>query len=295
MAWNVLRREDGIPENEIHIRNEFYLVGIVVLYYDHIITFDREVAHMWYRNGRIPWLFFINRYFAPIAYIAVNISPFMPSRTVAECKKSSSAIAIVTLISHVIVGVVLVLRTFALYGRSFKILGFILIVSMPLIGTAVWSLFSQRIDDENVVLGCNTAAAKGSGVRLAIPWEAIVCFDVLIFTLTVVKTIRERRSEHTIVFGHFGSIIFRDAAIYFATMACVNIANAATFYVPSPSIEGCLSSLSTSVSVSLTSRLLINLQKKTLGRSTELISLTEFATSVHFRNDYSDLSTETEM
>ncbi|KAL4244465.1 hypothetical protein ABKN59_008689 [Abortiporus biennis] len=254
MAWNVLRREDGIPENEIHIRNEFYLVGIVVLYYDHIITFDREVAHMWYRNGRIPWLFFINRYFAPIAYIAVNISPFMPSRTVAECKKSSSAIAIVTLISHVIVGVVLVLRTFALYGRSFKILGFILIVSMPLIGTAVWSLFSQRIDDENVVLGCNTAAAKGSGVRLAIPWEAI------------------RR-----------------------TMACVNIANAATFYVPSPSIEGCLSSLSTSVSVSLTSRLLINLQKKTLGRSTELISLTEFATSVHFRNDYSDLSTETEM
>ncbi|KAI0791984.1 hypothetical protein C8Q75DRAFT_613928 [Abortiporus biennis] len=267
MAWNVLRREDGIPENEIHIRNEFYLVGIVVLYYDHIITFDREVAHMWYRNGRIPWLFFINRYFAPIAYIAVNISPFMPSRTVAECKKSSSAIAIVTLISHVIVGVVLVLRTFALYGRSFKILGFILIVSMPLIGTAVWSLFSQRIDDENVVLGCNTAAAKGSGQNHPR------------------KKIRAYHRIWTFWEYHFQR----------RTMACVNIANAATFYVPSPSIEGCLSSLSTSVSVSLTSRLLINLQKKTLGRSTELISLTEFATSVHFRNDYSDLSTETEM
>ncbi|KAL7284076.1 hypothetical protein ACG7TL_001354 [Trametes sanguinea] len=113
-------------------------------------------------------------------------------------------------------------------------------------------------------------------IRLAVSWESLFAFDLMIFTLTVCKTFRERY-RHRITSGRHDiiSLILRDGALYFAVMASVNFANTLTFYflesslppaMRQPLLRGCLSTFASSISVTMMSRLMLNLHSSALGR-----------------------------
>ncbi|KAF5352932.1 hypothetical protein D9758_007936 [Tetrapyrgos nigripes] len=55
-------------------------------------------------------------------------------------------------------------------------------------------------------------------------------------------------------------MVLRDGAIYFAVMALANLANIFTFYFAGPFTRGSLSTFSTAISVTLISRLTLNLR-----------------------------------
>lgn len=55
-----------------------------LLYYDYLLTFDRERRLFWSRNGFQQWgslLFFLNRYCGILGHIPVLIQTFVPSET----------------------------------------------------------------------------------------------------------------------------------------------------------------------------------------------------------------------
>ncbi|KAF7967492.1 hypothetical protein HWV62_34059 [Athelia sp. TMB] len=119
---------------------------------------------------------------------------------------------------------------------------------------------------------------------LVIPWEALFAYDVMVVTLTVLKTWRARHRfgfspGYVSLFG----LILRDGAMYFTVMAFGGLANVLTFYYSRPLLKGVLSSFSSCMSVVLISRLMLNLHTTaTAGVFTSPNGSSQQLTSVEF-------------
>jgi len=104
--------------------------------------------------------------------------------------------------------------------------------------------------------------SQDTAIRLAGAWEALFVYDLLIFSLTLRKTWKARK-DHSITGINVPliSLILRDGAIYFAVMALCNLSNILTFYLCGPFLRGGLSTFASSISVTMMSRLMLNLHE----------------------------------
>lgn len=156
---------------------------------------------------------------------------------------------------------VVVLRTCALYGNSRKIRWFFAVFAIALATVAGWSVAhggSTIID----VPTCALSITMKSGIALAVAWEAQAALDMVTFVLTVWKSFqmlrgRRRNDWH---FGNITDVILRDGAIYFGSIMLINIANLLTYYLASDLLRGMLSTFASCLSITLVSRLLLNLK-----------------------------------
>ncbi|KAH9897024.1 hypothetical protein C8Q73DRAFT_438179 [Cubamyces lactineus] len=256
----------GIPQS-VFIHNYLHLAGVVVLYYDFFLTFGEEYWRVW-KNPRTisSILFFLNRYIPILGDIAVNTGNFHIFPNEHVCRQYAFFRQLLLIINQVVVCFILFLRTYALYGRDKRILVLVIGVGAALLGISCWSIVGQH---QSVELrgGCHLEAEHMTAIRLAVSWESLFAFDCMVFGLTVYKTFRERyrhrmnSGRHDII-----SLILRDGALYFAVMASVNFANTLTFYFLEPLLRGCLSTFASSVSVTMMSRLMLNLHGSAYGR-----------------------------
>ncbi|KAJ3761156.1 hypothetical protein EV360DRAFT_38368, partial [Lentinula raphanica] len=234
------------------VHSYLHMLGISILYWDHALTFKYEVHHLW--TGPKTWSsywFFLNRYFAFFANITV---------TIFDCKRYGVYRQMVLFIQQVIVCVLLTMRIYALYGRSIRILGYMLGSAFTLAVVAAWSLFGQK----------GTTASSGCHIGIdfityqafrnsSSAWEALFCYDSILFGFTLYQTYKSR---HGIGMSHhipLVSLMLRDGAIYFAVMALANLSNILTFYVRVPFLRGSLSTFASCMSVTMMSRLMLNL------------------------------------
>ncbi|KAH8097005.1 hypothetical protein BXZ70DRAFT_1009332 [Cristinia sonorae] len=79
--------------------------------------------------------------------------------------------------------------------------------------------------------GCHAASAKTRAIRIAVAWECLFVFDLMIFSLTLYKSYNEASRNRLGSLNDLVYLIARDGAIYFAVMAIANAANVVTFYV----------------------------------------------------------------
>ncbi|CAL1708384.1 unnamed protein product [Somion occarium] len=253
---------------ELFMHNVLHVVGICILYYDYIITFANEVSYIW-SNPRThaSWLFLLNRYFSILSDVAVVSANFADFMTVEACKNYYFFRQMMLVIAQVIVCIISFLRTYALYERSKRIMTFIVSVFLVLFSLACWSLIGQN-SEYSIRHGCQQAISKPTGIHLAVAWEALFAYDCMIFALTIYKTYQERTRSNVAMLNSLVELIWRDGAIYFAVMACANAANVLTFYFLSPELKGLLSTFASSVSVTMMSRIMLNLH--------ESASLTKF-------------------
>ncbi|KIY53754.1 hypothetical protein FISHEDRAFT_68620 [Fistulina hepatica ATCC 64428] len=106
-----------------------------------------------------------------------------------------------------------------------------------------------------------TPSYHSRGARLATSWEALMVFDALIFFLTFARTYSVSRRTRAL-WSNFTAvplttIMLRDGAIYFAVMSLANLANLAGSY-----LKGCLSSFTSCISITMMSRLMLNLHER---------------------------------
>ncbi|KAJ4482601.1 hypothetical protein J3R30DRAFT_2195404 [Lentinula aciculospora] len=157
-----------------------------------------------------------------------------------SCRRYGLYRQLVLFIQQVIVCVLLTMRVYALYGRSVRILGYMIGSGVILAIVAAWSLFGQK-STTAASSGCHIASDFISSVHLASAWEALFCYDTILFGFTLYQT---RKSLHTTRMSlHIPlvSLILRDGAVYFAVMALANMANILTFYIAGPFLRGSLS------------------------------------------------------
>ncbi|THH16610.1 hypothetical protein EW146_g4061 [Bondarzewia mesenterica] len=265
----------------ISLHGYLELVAIIILYYDYFITLPAEIVRIWSRPLAKPSMwFFVNRYVPFFGNVVVLVFTLHDSGDSATGKT--------------VVSTLLGLRTYAFYERSLRIL--ILLTSLGFVSVVLGCAFLIKQHSTVIpgVVGCHTGlsfrrcvSCKGflsmscistslpplllllvSGVDIAVPWEGQFVFDITVFALTIYKSYQHRRDSEwsgKMSWSNLGlmELVFRDGAIYFGVMALMNLGNIFTFYVTSDTLRGVLSTFASSVSITMMSRLILNLHDAT--------------------------------
>ncbi|KAJ7205346.1 hypothetical protein B0H12DRAFT_457418 [Mycena haematopus] len=179
------------------------------------------------------------------------------------------------LLSQILVAVMLIMRTYALYERNKYVLALTIFVTLSAICFALSILLSDtRPDSINPrlkALGCPSPTSHELNLRVAAAWGGMVrilefvahtfqpdpqlIFDVMIFLLTIYKALRyETRS------GSLFSVMFRDGSMYFGIMIAANAANIATYTLGGPILSGSGTTIVNALSSVLLTRLMLNLR-----------------------------------
>ncbi|KAJ3886868.1 hypothetical protein GG344DRAFT_56692, partial [Lentinula edodes] len=222
------------------LHSYFHMLAISILYWDHALTLKYEVHYLWI--GPKTWSsywFFLNRYFAFFANITV---------TVFECKSFGMYRQLVLFIQQVIVCVLLTMRIYALYGRNVKILGYMLGSATILAIVAAWSLFGQK----------STTATSGCHIgNLATAWEALFCYDTILFGFTLYQTYKSRHTMGMSLHIPLVSLMLRDGNYHVVRLQ--SLIKLLMIHVLQPFLRGSLSTFASCMSVTMMSRLMLNL------------------------------------
>ncbi|KAF8194309.1 hypothetical protein K438DRAFT_1761238 [Mycena galopus ATCC 62051] len=256
------------------ISRSFFLAGAVILIYDCLLTFGMEVKYIWSSKLRPGTCWFLAiRYIALSANITISAYNFLdldhemrkdamglddPPRLPGDSRRG--------------------IRVFAMYGRNKWILGCLLGANGIIAAVGVVAEYGKHPELLAVpgLSGCDAAYTRSSVIRPAGVWEATLVCDILVFALTVRRAIIQRRTSPL----YAGSLMQRmanDGSMYFGIIVLANLANMLTFYSNSlPQLgdillSGFLSWFTTNLSVTLLSRLILNLYEAgSIGIETEL-------------------------
>ncbi|KAH8835825.1 hypothetical protein DL96DRAFT_91176 [Flagelloscypha sp. PMI_526] len=233
------------------------LLGLTILYWDHLLTLDDEIKHFWRKPKISNIAFFVNRYLAFFANIPLWVVNFLYLDQY-QCSKFLKFHQFFIVVTQVVVGVLLAIRVWALYAQSAKVKYYMILLFVVLAGVAVFAVVTGHATYDS--FDCSQSLSRRSAVRVVIAWEALFFFDLNIFILTL---LRSRWASRTQIGKELKiplvEIIARDGALYFAALLLANLANIITFYLARPRLTGALSTFASSVSVSMMSRLMINL------------------------------------
>ncbi|KAJ7876753.1 hypothetical protein B0H14DRAFT_2713881 [Mycena olivaceomarginata] len=240
----------------------FFLAGLAFLIYDHLLTLDAEVKFVWSAKlGPGTCWFLAVRYIALSANIGVAVYYFrdLDHET---CVKMLWVWDVLLLSQEALIETTLSLRVFAMYGLNKWILVCLLAAVGVMGSVGLWAsvTYGQHANIPAVpgVVGCH-ALYTATVARSAGTWEALVVCDILVFALTVRRAYIQRASPL-----YAGSLIQRmatDGSMYFGIIVLANLANVLTFYLGHGLVPGFLSWFTTSLSVTLLFRLMLNLQE----------------------------------
>ncbi|KAJ3488029.1 hypothetical protein NLI96_g3124 [Meripilus lineatus] len=234
--------------------------SIAILYYDWMLTLDDEIHYLWNTPTYFTLLLLANRYFTFFTFIPILSLEIVLRGNAGGCHIYSKLQQVQAIINGVIVFSILIVRTYALYNRSKKVLIFLCVSLALIVGVSTWALPRGKIPQPNIDNGCQTLVPESASIRSAISWEAPMVFDLIIFGLTLYKIIEEKRGSH-VSLNELTRLMFRDGAVFFAIMALANSANVLTYYILTPSLKGAIGSVSTHISVVLVSRAMLNIRK----------------------------------
>ncbi|KAF7350225.1 hypothetical protein MVEN_01325800 [Mycena venus] len=297
-----------------------FVISITFLYFDHLITFGDEIRYLWKKTKTAStYSFLLNRYLAFFGDIAVTYFVF---NTVPEswsvpplsgtigtqiqrcqrCKHvnlfrqlllifNQTAICRMgpTELPHSAVltpplSVLLTVRIYALYGRRTKVGVYMLGAGLTGLAISLWAISGKGGTPVPGVEGCHIANSAQIGIHLAVPWETLFLYDVIIFVALFYKSLKTRHESVTRRSEPLLSLLIRDGASYFVVMALINLANILTFYMAGPLLRGCLSTMASSLSVTMMSRMMLNLHAV---ESTGI-----FSTTAHIKYSSSLMSDE---
>ncbi|KAJ7101344.1 hypothetical protein B0H15DRAFT_796166 [Mycena belliarum] len=215
--------------NNIDIQEQLHCSDLLraLLFYDYFLTLEWEVSRYWGSRLTVPnALFYLNRYATLLGTIPVVIQYFWMAAPTPN-KLEYFAVATQTLI-----GIMLIIRTYALYDRDRRVLAFMICVSAGVIAVGVWSVLGapdadpgEKIDVLPFSLGCATSVPFSQRIGLAAAWAGMGVFDCTIFFLTVYRALSKTRAHGIDLFN----VLLRDGSIYFGVIVLSNLSNILTF------------------------------------------------------------------
>uniref|UniRef100_A0A0W0GF30 DUF6533 domain-containing protein n=1 Tax=Moniliophthora roreri TaxID=221103 RepID=A0A0W0GF30_MONRR len=223
------------------------LCGIVILYWDHILTFPTEVKYLWKRpRFTSAYLFFLNRYFNTFANVIVIFSLFGPRSFLesTECKPLEDLREGIIIVTQVIVMIIMTLRIYAIYGCNKRLLRVLIGILILLLAGAAVATFYEAGEEEIASIRCHTPRDRIRAIQTAGAWEAAFVYDAILFLLACYKAYRTRYEIDVPLL----KIVIRDGCLYFGAMSLTNLANILTFYFAGPFMRGGTAGTATSPS-----------------------------------------------
>ncbi|KAJ7617119.1 hypothetical protein FB45DRAFT_222645 [Roridomyces roridus] len=250
---------------DIQISRVLILVPFTIICYDYILTFDHEVSRFWRRP--LTWgsfFFHINRYSSLLGTIPLVFQYTMTTRDPGKysvCNALRLYHQYFALISQILVGIILLIRTYALYERSKRILAFMILV---VCGVIVSSLISFTKTDRKALpplaasFACPFGQLNAQRIHLAESWTGLLVFDVMIFSLTLYKILvvhHDARAQP----GSLLRTLLRDGTMYFGVMVLCTSVLIGTYTMGGPFLSGAPTTLTNVLSSVMISRLMFNL------------------------------------
>nr|GAT51855.1 predicted protein [Mycena chlorophos] len=244
---------------DLQLHDYLALPGMILLYWDHVLTFRDELRFLWLRpKTPSTYCFLANRYIAFFGDIVILYFTFNTTAASA-CRGVNLFRQLLLMVNQSLICVLLTVRLYALYGRGSRLWMYFAAAALGLLALAMWGISGRESYPLPNVNGCHLGNSFDAGVHLAVPWEALFLYDCMIAvalfwkSFTSSKTVAGRRD--TTLLG----LLIRDGAIYFLAMATANLGNILTFYLTNDLLRGCLSTFASCLSVTMMSRLMLNL------------------------------------
>ncbi|KAG2111971.1 uncharacterized protein F5147DRAFT_771549 [Suillus discolor] len=242
-------------------------------------TLPEEIMFIWRRpKSKSAVLFLVNRYVAVLVNTLVLMSTFLPVSTERfqlcffniyyfthqrlSCRNYVMVIHVLRVFQQVFICLTLTLRTYALYGRSRRLLKWMLILGAVFIATSVVGAFRHNLTESAIDNGhCHEIYTTPTPLHHGTTWVTMFIYELIIFVLTVFGTWKARGSPQFSLVSRRDilDVIFQDGVMYFAGMALVNLPNILTYFCGPDIARGSLNEFTTCVSVTLISRLMLNL------------------------------------
>ncbi|GLB38983.1 hypothetical protein LshimejAT787_0601450 [Lyophyllum shimeji] len=204
------------------LENYLEFFGLTILFYDYLITIGDEVEGSNF-----------NPYSQPL--------PDCTHLLCISCEQLHLTRQIALVINQGIVCLLLSLRVYALYSRSWRIAVFLLLSAALLGAVALAAQLFHRDDltPGGVQYNCNVPVTKARAIRLAVAWECLFAYDVREYPIP--------------------AMVLKYGIIYFGTITLANAANIMTYWFSGPFMKGGLSLFAGSFSTVITSRFMLEL------------------------------------
>ncbi|KAJ7020076.1 hypothetical protein C8F04DRAFT_1275505 [Mycena alexandri] len=262
-------------QQQLNFNYYLSLLSFTVLFYDYFLTLDSEVSRYWGSKMTAPtFLFYLNRYLMLVGTIPVAIQYFWTTNSTPRkltfpiCQHLHSYHEYFAVVTQIVIGIMLIFRTYALYERNRRILAFMVTVSAGVIGLGAWSVLSTptpRPGDDapplNLYIGCAVMVPYSQSLRLAAAWGGMGVFDCTVFLLTLYRALSHRRAHGFDLIG----VLLRDGSIYFAVIVMANLANILTFVFAGSYSRGLPTTFTNVISSTMVSRLMLNLRDPSLS------------------------------
>ncbi|KAJ7877627.1 hypothetical protein B0H13DRAFT_2668283 [Mycena leptocephala] len=220
------------------------LVPLTIVCYDHLLNFDSEIEFVWRRPKRL----------SSFLFIALRYGSLLSNVTMIFLR----ALMIIELEMFCIGPLVDLFDYLPISTRWNKIvLLFLIAAGLVAVSLGVWSIVGGSWVLATSVPGCVYPVSKQSALRMAGAWEAEFLCDLLVFLFTVLRAYRQTCK----VPGSVLSFMARDGALYFAGLAVVNLGNIMMYHFGNPWTAASLSWFTSTLSVTMVSRLMLRLHK----------------------------------
>ncbi|KAF8532321.1 hypothetical protein JB92DRAFT_3091912 [Gautieria morchelliformis] len=274
----------------------YNLATLVVILYDHSLTFDTEVEKIWSQNRSLPKsLWFVFRYITPIIQITAIMADQLTTWTHGSCVGWLWFRFVADEIVTVATSAILILRIWALFERARWIMFVMLAALLGQIVVTVWAwqaataapIVPSRESPHSELTGCFPVpkSSDRSG-QVASLFISLLVLDTVLFLLTILRAFRlpANRAPSVPVL----SIMLRDGVLYLIMIFVVNLANVLLIQLPGVPLG--LKALNTeftpNVTVIMVSRLVLNLRAAEKSTATNLEStvLSNLGEPVQFKH-----------
>lgn len=226
----------------VRISKYYQLASVIILLYDYVITLDMEIEWVWSRLKRskitiADALFLLNRYFPLISYFWIIFAYGQSYWSPSACSIFLHFPLVMTTISECIIGVIVMLRLYAVYLGAVWVpacLGILVLVSLAF---GIRASMSVTLVPPHIgVNGCIMTVKDGSESVFAMLWAMGAIFDATVFFMTIWGT-RQRQmcnaDQKTTGPKCLPGLLLRHGIIYFFVMFSAKVVNFAVFWIVS--------------------------------------------------------------
>ncbi|KAJ7431241.1 hypothetical protein B0H11DRAFT_2131528 [Mycena galericulata] len=214
-----------------------------------------------------PLLYRIFLYIFPDVWL---LPAFCPTRltihlSFSRCRFLNTYHQFFIVVMQAIGAAVLILRTYALYGRNNRVLILMVVVFAAVVGVSIWGTLSSgkaasNVPDLLLYIGCTYEITHAQSIGLIIAWASLGGFDCMIFFLTLYRAL----SQWHVTGLKLITVLLRDGTfIKFFVMAISNLSNILTFVGHTRGVATTFTNIISSIMIS---RLMLNLRDPALSR-----------------------------
>ncbi|KAF8464524.1 hypothetical protein JB92DRAFT_3102940 [Gautieria morchelliformis] len=245
------------------VATKYYnLATIIILVYDHCLTFDLEVEKIWKQGWTLPkWLWLVFRYVALITQVGLVLGDHLPIWTHDSCLLWLQIRVSADQIMTTTTSIMLILRVWAIFERARWTMFVMAATLVAQTGVSIWSYqaFTAAILPTGKLsvhqyrfTGCFFAPKAPDRVgQVASNFVGLLVLDTVIFLLTVLRLVKVVASgKQSTTSARLISVMLRDGVLYFLIICIVNGANVLLIQLPSVSMD--LRPLNTEFTVNIT-------------------------------------------